>query len=65
MPEAYGQKEATRMNRSLVDDRKDRDWDEHIRRVQQDAALKAPRRTVAPDLCGPARPLLDKVSGSR
>ena len=56
MPEAYGQKEATRMNRSLVDDRKDRDWDEHIRRVQQDAALKAPRRTVAPDLCGPARP---------
>jgi hypothetical protein len=53
------------MNRSLVDDRKDRDWDEHIRRVQQDAALKAPRRTVAPDLCGPARPLLDKVSGSR
>jgi hypothetical protein len=60
--EAYGQKEASRVNKSLADDPKDRDWDEHIRRVQQDAALKTPRRTVAPDLCGPRRPLLDKLA---
>jgi hypothetical protein len=60
--EAYG---TSRVNKSLADDPKDRDWDEHIRRVQQDAALKAPRRTMAPDLCGPPRSLIDKVGGSR
>jgi hypothetical protein len=63
--EAYGQREASRMNKSLADDPDDRNWDVHIKRVQQDAALKAPRRTVAPDLCGPPRSLIDKVGGRR
>jgi hypothetical protein len=65
MPEAFGQKEAARMQRSIADDPKDRDWDEHVRRVSQDSALKTPRRSVAPDLCGPPRALIDKVGGSR
>jgi hypothetical protein len=60
--EAYGAEQARKMNNSLADDPDDRNWDAHIKRVQQDAALKAPRRTVAPDLCGgPPRPLLDKL----
>jgi hypothetical protein len=57
MPEAFGQKEATRMNRSIADDPKALDWSEHVRRVQTGQALKEPRRTTAP------RPLLDKVGG--
>jgi hypothetical protein len=59
--EAYGQREASRVNKSLADDPDDRNWDVHIKRVQQDATLKAPRRTVAPSLCGPPRALLDKL----
>jgi hypothetical protein len=59
--EAYGAREASRANKSIADDPDDRNWDVHIRRVQQDAGLKTPRRTVAPDLCGPPRPLLDKL----
>jgi hypothetical protein len=47
MPEAFGQKEATKMNRSLADDPKALDWDAHVKRVQQDAALKTPRNTVS------------------
>jgi hypothetical protein len=62
MPEAYGQKEASRVNRSIADDPKALDWSEHVKRVSQDTGLKTPRRTVAPDLCGPRRPLLDKVT---
>ena len=57
--EAYGTRE---VSKSLADDPKALDWDAHVKRVQQDAALKTPRRTVAPDLCGPRRPLLDKVT---
>jgi hypothetical protein len=50
------------MSKSIADDPKDRDWDEHVRRVAQDTALKTPRRTMAPDLSGgPPRALLDKV----
>jgi hypothetical protein len=47
-------------NRNIVDDRKDRDWDEHIRRVQQDVALKAPRRVPHPSLAGTVRVIGDK-----
>jgi hypothetical protein len=56
--EAYGTRE---VSKSLADDPGALDWNVHVKRVQQDAALKAPRRTVAPDLCGPPRSLIDKV----
>jgi hypothetical protein len=56
--EAYGTREASK---SLADDPKALDWSEHVRRVAQDTALKTPRRTMAPDLCGPRRALIDKV----
>ena len=63
MPEAYGQKEASRVNKSLADDPDDRNWDVHRARVMDrgSADLKQVRRTVAPSLCGPPRALLDKL----
>jgi hypothetical protein len=65
--EAYGQREASRMSKSLADDPDDRNWDVHRARVMDrgSAAIKEPRRSVAPDLCGPRRALLDKVGGSK
>jgi hypothetical protein len=59
--EAYGAREASRVNRSLADDPDDRNWDVHIRRVQQDAALKEVRRTTNPNMAGVVRTLIDKV----
>jgi hypothetical protein len=43
MPEAFGQKEATRMSNSISGDPLDRDWPTHIKRVAQESAMKAPR----------------------
>jgi hypothetical protein len=62
MPEAFGQKQATKMNRSLADDPQALDWDAHVRRVQQDGALKAVRRTMNPNMAGEVKTLIDKVS---
>jgi hypothetical protein len=59
--EAYGTRE---VSKSLADDPDDRNFDVHRARVRDrgSAALKEPRRTVAPDLSGgPRRPLLDKL----
>ena len=44
--EAYGTREVLK---SLADDPGALDWNVHVKRVQQDAALKAPRRTAGPD----------------
>jgi hypothetical protein len=56
--EAYGTREASK---SLADDPKALDWNEHVRRVAQDTALKTPRRMAGPDRSGTVRVLLDKV----
>jgi hypothetical protein len=65
MPEAFGQKQATQMNRSIADDPLDRDWPTHIKRVAQDSALKAPRKVPTLDLGGTTRVLVDRVGGRR
>jgi hypothetical protein len=65
MPEAFGQKEAQRMSRSIADDPLDRDWPTHVKRVAQDSALKAPRKVSYPSAVGGLKPLIDKVGGSR
>jgi hypothetical protein len=65
MPEAFGQKEATRMNRSIADDPLDRDWPTHIKRVARDIAIKEVRRSAGPDRSGSVRVLIDRVGGSR
>jgi hypothetical protein len=59
--EAHGTREASK---SLADDRDDRNFDVHRARVRDrgSAALKEPRRSVAPDLCGPRRAILDKLA---
>jgi hypothetical protein len=64
MPEAFGQKEATKMSRAIADDPLDRDWPTHIKRVAQDSAAKAPRKVPYPTAVGGLRTLIDKV-GSR
>jgi hypothetical protein len=63
--EAYGQREATRMQKSIADDPLDRDWPTHVKRVAQDTALKAVRRSAGPDRSGSVRVLIDKVGGNR
>ena len=60
--EAYGQREASRMNKSLADDPDALNWDAHVKRVSQDAALKAVRRTMNPNMAGEVKTLIDKVS---
>ena len=61
MPEAFGQKEATRVSNSISGDPLDRDWPTPIKRVAQDTALKAVRRSAGPDRSGTVRTLIDKV----
>jgi hypothetical protein len=58
--EAYGQREAQRMSKSIADDPKALDWAEHVRRVSQDSALKQPRRTPYPSLAGTVKVIGDK-----
>jgi hypothetical protein len=59
--EAYGQREASRMNKSIADDPKALDWSEHVRRVSQDSAAKAPRKVSYPAAVGGLKTLIDKV----
>ena len=66
--EAFGQREALRVNRSLNDGGVDhRDHQAHLSAVRDRGSASAhePRRVAYPSLCGPARPLLDKVGGSK
>jgi hypothetical protein len=62
--EAYGQREASRVNRSIADDPDDRNWDVHRARVMDrgSASLKEVRRTVNQNLGGVVRTLIDKVA---
>jgi hypothetical protein len=64
MPEAFGQKEARRMQGSIAGDPKALDWSEHVRRVSQDSAAWAPKVPYPPAVGG-LRTLVDKVGGSR
>jgi hypothetical protein len=49
------------MNKSLADDPDALNWDAHVKRVSQDAALKAVRRTMNPNMAGTVKTLIDKV----
>jgi hypothetical protein len=66
--EAYGQKEALRVNRSLGDGGVDhRDPEAHLAAVRDrgSASLHEPRRVPYPSAVGGLRTLIDKVGGSK
>jgi hypothetical protein len=58
--EAYGHREAQRVNKSLADDPKALDWAEHVRRVSRDSAAKQPRRVQYPSLGGVVKVIGDE-----
>jgi hypothetical protein len=62
------EREALRVNRSLNDsgpDRRDHELQLAAVRDRGSASAHEPRRVSYPNLCGPARPLLDRVGGSK
>ena len=68
MAELESVRELNRVNRSLSSGGVDhRDHEAHLAAVRDRGSASAhePRRVAYPNLCGPARPLLDKVGGSK